>query len=313
MKKLEPPKILVDLYRDLRDRRLLLPLAFLAVGLILVPVALSKSSHPAPPSAASLGGGSEVGAAVPAVMTEEVGVRAYKKRLAMLKEKDPFKRHLKLPALPGGNPGQLAAPPPTDVATTPPSSSTSASATSGEAVAPVSGSTSGLTSSGNPTTTSSSSTTQTVTVPSGVPQQPRIYRTVVDLKIGTADKLKRRNSVKPLTELPHASNPVVALVGATLDRKRASFLVSRDIASVHGGSGCSPHRHECEILTMKPGGKAKLTDSASGKTYVLRVLAIRLVRVKLGQKSGGGSGTSHSGSGGVGPSGKAAFSSGSGS
>ena len=108
MKKIEPPKILVDLYRDLRDRRLLLPFGLLAGALVLVPLALSKSSHPSPPPAVASSAG-KVSAAQPAVLTAEVGVRNYNKRLAAMKEKDPFKRHFKLPNLPGGNPRQARA------------------------------------------------------------------------------------------------------------------------------------------------------------------------------------------------------------
>src|SRR3954453_14804186 len=107
MKKIEPPKILVDLYRDLRDRRLLVPFVALAVALVLVPLALSKSSHK--PAAAATGTtGTQVSAAEPAVMTATFGVRNFNKRLSALKEKDPFQRHFVLPKLPGSNPGTLA-------------------------------------------------------------------------------------------------------------------------------------------------------------------------------------------------------------
>ena len=282
MKKVEPPKILVDLYRDLRDRRLLLPFGLLAVALVLVPVALSKSSHPSASPAVGVAGSRPVSAAEPAVMTEDVGVRSYNKRLAALKEKDPFKRNFKLPKLPGGNPGRLAPPASAGVAATPPSSPAAASSAV-SATPPATTASSSSSSADTPPT----STTRTVTVQSHVPQ-PRVYNTVVDLKIGAPGDLKRRDGVKPLTQLPHASNPVVALMGATLDRTTATFLVSRDVASVQGGSGCSPNRSACQLLTMKPGGRAKLVDPTSGKTYVLKVLDIRLVRVKLSGKTGSG-------------------------
>ena len=275
MKKIEPPKILVDLYRDLRDRRLLLPFGLLAGALVLVPLALSKSSHPSPPPAIAPSAG-KVSAAQPAVLTAEVGVRNYNKRLAAMKEKDPFKRHFKLPKLPGGNPGKLAPPSEASAPAPAPSPSTSTSESTGS----VTPSSAGYT----PTPSSGSTTTRTVTVPSH-PPKPQAYRAVVDLKIGEPTKLEQRNGVKPLTELPHASNPIVALLGATLDRSSATFLVSRDVSSVQGGDGCAPDRSACQLLTMKPGGKAKLTDSFGGKTYVLKVLDIRLQRVKLSDKS----------------------------
>lgn len=278
MKKIEPPKILVDLYRDLRDRRLLLPFGLLAAALILVPVALSKSSHPASPPPVTAGAGGAPSAAQPAVLTDEVGVRNYQKRLAALKRKDPFKRHVKLPRLPGGNPGRLAKPGSTPAATsgsvTPPPPTGSGGSSS-----------LGATSTTPPATTTESHT-KTVTVErqnSAVP----VYEGVVDLKIGFPTKLKKHDGVKPLTDLPHKSNAVVSLLGAALDGKTATFLVSRDVSSVEGGSSCTPHRSSCQLLTMKPGGKAKLTLTDTGKTYVLKVLDIRLVRVgTVGDKSG---------------------------
>ncbi len=300
MKKIEPPKVLVDLYRDLRDRRLLLPFGLLAGALVLVPLALSKSSHPSPPPAVAPSAG-KASAAQPAVLTAEVGVRNYNQRLAALKEKDPFKRHFKLP---GGNSGGKSAQPPQAGSATsvPPSSSTTSASAPTVSATP---SSAGYT----PTPGSGSTTTRTVTVPSH-PPKPQAYRAVVDLKIGEPTKLEQLNGVKPLTELPHASNPIVALLGATLDRTSATFLVSRDVSSVQGGGGCAPDRSACQLLTMKPGGKAKLTDSFGGKTYVLKVLDIRLQRVELNRNatehrsSNGGSSSS-----GPVPGGKRAFSS----
>ena len=42
MKNLESPQILSDLYRDLRDRRLLPLVVVLIVGIAVVPIALAK-------------------------------------------------------------------------------------------------------------------------------------------------------------------------------------------------------------------------------------------------------------------------------
>jgi hypothetical protein len=279
MKKIEPPKILVDLYRDLRDKRLLLPFGLLAAALVLVPLALSTSSSPAPPApTATAGAGDTPSAAQPAVLVHEVGVRNYHKRLVALKRKDPFKRHMKLPRLPGGNPGRLAKP-----------ASTVVPASGSLAPPPTSGG--GSSSSLEPTTTTPPATTtesqtRTVTVERQDTSVP-VYEGVVDLKVGLPTKLKKREGVKPLTDLPHSSNAVVSLLGAALDRKSATFLVSRDVSAVEGGSSCTPRRSACQLLTMKPGGKAKLTLADTGTTYVLKVLDIRLIRVgTVGGKSG---------------------------
>jgi hypothetical protein len=44
MKSVRAPQLLTDLYRDLRDRRLMVPAVALAVALIAVPMALSSSA-----------------------------------------------------------------------------------------------------------------------------------------------------------------------------------------------------------------------------------------------------------------------------
>jgi hypothetical protein len=287
------PKPIVDLYRDLRDRRLLLPGLALVIALVAVPALLSKSSSgsagvPSGGSAAS----SAPTAAQPAVVAENIGVRDGK-RLSTLTRKDPFKRHFSLPKLPGGNPGKLAPPTGTTTSTTPAATSSLPPATIPPATTPPSTTATPATpppSQGTTTTSGSSPPTH--------PTKPGLYHAVVDLKIGQPDNLKRRNGVGALTELPHRSNPVVALLGATLDRTKAEFVVSQSVTSVQGGSSCAPRRSQCQLLVMKPGGKAKLRDSASGKTWVLRVLAIRLVRVHGGQGgSGGGSRKESSGGG----------------
>ncbi len=88
------PELLNNLYRDLRDRRLLFPAAALLVALIAVPVALSSSSPTTtPPAPAPVEAGSGPAAATePAVLAEELGMTAYQKRLNQLQTKNPFKR-----------------------------------------------------------------------------------------------------------------------------------------------------------------------------------------------------------------------------
>jgi hypothetical protein len=296
MKKIEPPKILVDLYRDLRDRRLLVPFIALAIALVLVPLALSKSSHkPAATAATGAAGATQVSAAEPAVMTETVGVRNFNKRLAALKEKDPFQRHFVLPKLPGGNPGKLAPAP-----TTVPPGTAIPTGTPPGSVPPVPTPVTASPTTAVPTT--STTPTQTVTVHTGS-QRPatHLYHSVVDLKVGFPNKLKKHKSVQPLTELPHESNPVVALLGASLDTTHAVFLVSRDVTAVQGGSSCAPRRSACQLLDMKPGGRAKLKNSADGKTYVLKVLDIRLVRASASHGKSGTTGPGKRGAGGLVP------------
>ena len=83
-------KFFNDLYRDLVDRRMLVPVIALLVAIVAVPVLLkSEPPAPAPPAAAAAPaeGTDEVS---PAVLVSDPGVRDYSKRLSALKKKNPL-------------------------------------------------------------------------------------------------------------------------------------------------------------------------------------------------------------------------------
>ncbi len=89
MKNVRLPGFLTDLYRDLRDRHLLLPAVALIVALVAVPMVLAKDE--APPPLGPPPPTDETAATVPAVLAgTEVSVRDYTKRLEQLKSKNPF-------------------------------------------------------------------------------------------------------------------------------------------------------------------------------------------------------------------------------
>ena len=283
MRKLETPQFLVDLYRDLRDRRLLLPSLLLVVALIAVPVGLSHSasSATAPPSAASPAG-SKPTSAEPAVLVADTGIRSYRRRLAALKSKNPFQRHFALPKLHSGNGGGLA--PATPAPSTPPVSSTPST--------PVPPPSTPTTSTPTATTT----TTQTVTVTKPAPKPvKRFFEYRVDLKVGLPGQLKKREGVKRLTVLPHQSRPVIVFLGQTADGSGAVFSVSSDVASVDGTGTCIPAPAQCQYLTMKPGDDETFDYTPDGKTYELKLLGIRRVRVSGSQHGHGPAGHGPSG------------------
>ena len=97
MKDIRPPQFLNDVYRDLRDRHLLLPAIALVVALIAVPVLLKSEDEPVPPAAVVVDRGSDSELTAAVLADNSVSVRNYKKRLAALKSTNPFK-----PAFQGG-------------------------------------------------------------------------------------------------------------------------------------------------------------------------------------------------------------------
>ena len=124
-----------------------------------------------------------------------------------------------------------------------------------------------------------STTTRTVTVRE--PHQThevRLYSWVADVKVGLKGSLERHDGVKNLEYLPKANTPILIFAGAKVNGEQASFLVSNDVSSVDGGV-CRPGRNQCQVLRMKPGDKASLDYAPDGKTYVLKLIHLRQVRV----------------------------------
>src|SRR4051794_35681552 len=99
MKNVKAPKFLDGLYRDLRDRRMLLPAIALVVALFAVPILLKSqaSTTSAPAATPDISSDSASDAAVPAVVTQELGVTQYRKRLDQLNSKNPFHQQYTTP------------------------------------------------------------------------------------------------------------------------------------------------------------------------------------------------------------------------
>jgi hypothetical protein len=296
------PRFFNDVYRDLRDRRLLLPALALIVALIAVPVLLRKPVEPAPavPPVAAIADSSEVTSAV--LVDSSVDVRNYRKRLAKLKSKNPFTQHFGVQHSPNaaGNGGQSsgnAAPPPVanpNGTPSPPASgggSTSTSVSSGSPTTPPS-TTPDTT---NPGTSGGSSDTQ-------APPEIRFVAGRVDVTVGPIGEGKDIDNVKYLTFLPNDHDPIAAFVGLTTsgENARAVFALS-SLAEVGDGDGtCAPHKPApCQFLTLKPGESRYI--KYNDKTYRLKVRDTSVVNIK--HPADAAHHSNHSGDGGNGSTG----------
>lgn len=275
MMNVRSPQFLTDLYRDLRDRRLLLPVVALAIALIAVPVALSSSSATAPaplaPTAGAGGPGSGT-AAQPAVLTEQLGVTNYRKRLEQFKSKDPFREHFALP--------KVTSKLQQSTLTEPLSSASTASTSSG------SGSTSTSTATGSPSVSSTVPASTTPSSPSSEPahQAPRqitkLVQRRIDVKVGPEGSLVKKRGVKQFTMLPNSATPVVAFLGTSENGKRAFFLVSTDVTSVSGDGVCLSSSSTCQYMSLHAGEQESFEYAPDSLTYKLKLLEIRDVVVK---------------------------------
>lgn len=273
MTKIQAPAFLTDVYRDLRDRRLLIPAVVLLVGLVAVPVLLGRSAD-APPPPAAPEPSADVNPTEAAVLAEgEVGVRDYRKRLDELKSKNPFKQQFPLPEASSSEDVSV-----TEVDTT------GSGATSPTVDAPAGGSTVADLAAEAPATTAPPSTSGGGGGNGGgASDRPRrevfYYDWRIDVRFGRAGELRERNGVKPLEILPSDSTPVIVFLGASTGGNKAVFAVSPDVTDVTTDGRCTPGPENCRYVILEEGEEADFDYSPNGARYHLSLRQIRLVRI----------------------------------
>ena len=269
----QAPAFLNNLYRDMRDRRLLLPALALIIAVIAVPAALSSSSATtAPPPAPAATGLAHEAATSPAVLTEQLGVTDYRKRLAQIKSKNPFRKHF----------------------TSVPKSAKLGIVQTGGTSSTTTTITGAGSSSATPSVTSTVPATGGSTIPAGstTPSAPsseppnetpkpttEVIQRRIDVKVGPQGDLQKRTGVKQLKMLPSSSTPVIAFLGTNEGGNRAFFLVSTDVTAVSGDGACLTTTPNCQFLTMKEGQVESFDYAPDTLTYKLKLLAIRDVVV----------------------------------
>lgn len=263
----QPPDFVTDIYRDLRDRRLLVPALALIVAIIATPIALSASPEPAPPIAPSVAS-DEASAVAPAVLAEsEVGVRDYRERLEELKRKNPFKAKFQFSPKEVSEQTQINEPAPTGNVTTPAGDGGDTPAGTGRPTEP-----------------------PVSTAPKPQPQPGdgggvELREAEVDVIFGKVGDTKRIDGVSTETPLPSKKRPVVLFAGFGDKLDRAAFLVSRRVVGTKGDGRCSPSAKECDLVTLKA-GQARFFDveNANGTTtkFRLKVVNLRSVIVERG-------------------------------
>jgi hypothetical protein len=293
---------LLDLWLDLREKRLA-PLAILLLGAIVaVPIVLAKGNDentPAPAPAPT----ATTAAATPVIQTQSTEAVSASK-LQTFSQRDPFE------------PTSSAA---TSTATTGSSSSTtsSSSTSTGSSTSPSSGgggaptSTSGGGTSdggGGATTGNQPSTgngngngngTQNGTGNTTGETKTTLFTYTVDLRFGQGGSVKAYKKVNRLDLIPDETNPKIVFLGVTTTGKTAVFLVDSNIG-VDSAGKCRPSPDECTFLYLRPDGEhdqAQLTD-ADGTAYHLRLLAIHRVTVSSANGNTGSSNGNSNGSGG---------------
>jgi hypothetical protein len=277
------PRWASDLFKDLRDRRLLVPALALIVALIAVPVLLASPAEPPPPPLAALPEGA--GAVDAAVLAEQTGIRSYKKRLAELKETNPFEQKFALPT-----PESVALEEPTSAAVS--SSQDSTVASSSTSTSALSETISSSTSSTSDTTIDQTTIDQTTIEDTTIqqtddtievePTKPelRFFADRVDVKFGPLGHTRDYDGIRHLEFLPDDKAPVIAFVGLAGSGDQAVFSISSDVVETRGEGSCAPKKPSpCEFLTLKEGEERHLKYALDGKTYRLKLRETRIVRI----------------------------------
>jgi hypothetical protein len=282
MPELKMPPFLVDLYLDLRDRRLLPLVAFVVVAIIAVPFLLKSGSEPVSSATAGLGAppSPESHPASLTVVESQPGLRDYRKRLRDDSPTDPFVQRftgpeLKGTKLGGGEEGGST------------TSSTSESTTTT------------VTKSGGDSNGGSTTTTQTTHTTSesgtGAPnsesgnsgggsgEEPELtlFAFAVDVKMvrthvvngkKQTDEPVIRKHVVPPAALPSEKTQAVTYLGLSPKTRQPFFLVSDEVSSIFGEGSCLSGASTCQLIELEPSFPETFVLGEGATRYKITVL-----------------------------------------
>jgi hypothetical protein len=262
---------LLDLWQDLREKRLWPVALVLLLGLAAVPVILAKPAEdPGPPptvKTAPPAKEEEKNTELAQVSLEEGGEGAGS-TLGVFDPSNPFRPPEKV--VKRAEDEKNGAPKPAADDQTAPSSGSSASGGSdggsggsdGGAAPPSNGG--GTTppdnGGGEPTTT--------------------VYKYVVDVTFTANGRTRRIKGMEKLDMLPNQSAPLLIAMGVTADGGNAVFMVDSTLKAAGEGS-CKPSGKECAFAYIGPGSEHVFTQE-DGDSYTVRVDEIRKVKVQPG-------------------------------
>src|SRR5918999_341927 len=108
------------------------------------------------------------------------------------------------------------------------------------------------------------------------------YTYVADATFRANNRRRKIKAMQKLDILPDRANPLLIFLGVTQDAGNALFLVDSTLAAA-GEGACKPSRSACAFLYLGPGSEHEFTN-AEGDSYTLRVDEIRRVELKPKKK-----------------------------
>ena len=113
------------------------------------------------------------------------------------------------------------------------------------------------------------------------------YTYVADVTFRANNRRHKIKALEKLDILPDRANPLLIFLGVTENAGNAVFLVDSTLAAAGEGS-CKPSRSDCAFLYLGPGSEHEFTND-EGDSYTLRVDEIRRVKLDDGKKKAGAS------------------------
>ena len=251
---------LLDLWHDLRAKRLWPVAVVLAVALVAVPVVLSKPSEtPAPtPTAVRKAPDPRDLKALASVKLAETDERG--SSLDTFDPSDPFRPPKKVTKA-----AKQASGADSSITSETPDSGSGGASPGGTGDT---GSTGGGTTGGGETPSTGGGDAPTTTVQ---------YRYVVDVTFSANDRTRHIKGMERLDMLPNQDSPLLLFLGVSANAGNAVFLVDSTLEAA-GEGRCKPRASDCAFLYLGAGSEHEFTNE-EGDSYTLRIDEIRKVKV----------------------------------
>jgi hypothetical protein len=260
----------LDLWHDLRAKRLWPVAVLLVAALVAMPLVLlrSGSDEPAPAAPQAVAAPSEADEAAIVALADDAGGDS--SALEAFDPKDPFAGPKpKRDREPGAPSGPAAGEPP--LADGPSAEIPGVGLPlpgggdgGGAGVPPSSGGGAGGGDSG------------------GRPRKRVSYAWTVDVRFGRREAPRLLRSVQRLDVLPRSGDPLLVFLGVSPTGKSAIFLLDSDLEH-HGDGRCAPSRDECSFLhlTLERGHDLHFLTTDTGDEYAIRLVDIQRERTDV--------------------------------
>jgi hypothetical protein len=262
---------LLDLWHDLREKRLWPVAALLLVAIAAVPFTLRTKEQPAPPATTPPTAATPANDKLPTITLDDASLKT-PSNLTAFSQKNPFKPLKDLPKVKKDSGEKKTI----DLSQSPDSGSSSGGSSSPDSGAKSGGSSGGGAKSGGSSGGSGSGSG----AGSYVGTKTTYYTYRPDIKFGLAGEAKTMKQVEAFTLLGENTAPAAMFMGITDDHKWAVFAVDTTAYEAEGEHKCKPSPEQCEFVYLsadEDSNETTLTSLDSTKSYDLELTAIKRI------------------------------------